>query len=131
MRMQAMIRVLARAATLAVVAIVAACGPLHRGRGEPPSLIVFTNAAMDQATVYVVAPGSDFRRIGTVSAGRTDTLEVPANYIVRGGSVNIAVRLLAMSGIPQTGPVTLYPGDTYLVRLAPDGRMLSFLPGGQ
>ena len=107
---------------------VAACGPRRQSSAQPSTTIVFSNESIDQATVYVVAPGRDFRRIGTVLAGRTDTLTVPADMANR-GAVNIVARLLARPEVPQTGPVTIRPGELYQVRLANDARMLSFLQG--
>jgi len=109
----------------AVIAALAACGPMRRA-GEPPATLVFRNDSFEQATVYVVAAASDFRRIGVVFGGRTDTLSVPATYIH--GAVNIVARLLARSDLPQTGQVTVNPGEWYEVTLTSDARMLSFLP---
>ena len=113
-----------------VVGSVAACGPLRRGPAQPPATIIFTNESLDQAAVYVVAPGRDFRRIGTVFAGRTDTLRVPADLALRAGTLNIVARLLARPMLAQTGPVALRPGGQYRVRLPTDARLLSFLPAG-
>ena len=114
----------------AILAATAACGQLRRGPSTPPAVIYFTNESLDQASVFLVAPGLDFRRIGTVMPGRTDTLTVPADMANRGGPLNLVARLLARSEIPQTGPITLRPGEAYQVRLPPDARLLSFLPAG-
>ena len=100
---------------------------MRRGPIEPPATIVFTNESIDQATVYVVAPGADFRRIGTVIPGRTETLTVPSDFTNR-GTVNFVARLLARPEVPQTGTVSISPGRRYQIRLQTDGRMLSFLP---
>jgi hypothetical protein len=113
---------------LAAATAVAGCSSARRGPGPPPAVIYFTNESLDQATVYVVAPGLDFRRIGTVFAGRTDTLRVPADVALRGGTLNIVARMLARSDVPQTGPVSISPGGQYQVRLPISGRLLSFLP---
>ena len=111
-----------------ILAAAAACGPFHRGAGQPPAGVIFTNESLDQATVYVVGPGVEFRRIGTVFAGRTDTLTVTPDLAVRGGNLNIVARLLARPELPQTGPVSVHPGEYYQVTLPPDARLLSFLP---
>ncbi len=122
---------LRRAAPAAMLAVAAtACGPVRRGPAPQPAVIYFTNESLDQATVYIVAPGLDFRRIGVVFPGRTDSLLVPADLAIRGGALNIVARLLARSDIPQTGPVSIRPGERYQVRLPPDARLLSFLPAG-
>ena len=112
-----------------ILAAAAACGPFHRGAGQPPAGVIFTNESLDQATVYVVGPGVEFRRIGTVFAGRTDTLSVPAD-VTRVGSLNIVARLLARPELPQTGPVSMYPGERYRITLPLDVKLLSFLPAG-
>jgi hypothetical protein len=106
----------------------AACGSLGRGSGQPATTLIFSNESLDQAAVYVVAPGAEFRRIGTVIPGRTETLTIPADMAARAGSLNIVARLLARNELPQTGPVTIRPGDRYQVRLTPDAKVLSFLP---
>jgi hypothetical protein len=120
-------RWLRRVAPLVFILAAESCGPLRRGVGQPPATIIFSNESIDQATVYVVAPGQDFRRIGIVSAGRTDTLTVLADMTTR-GPVNIVARMLARSDVPQTGPVSLSPGESYQVRLPMSSRLMSFLP---
>jgi hypothetical protein len=113
-----------------MLAAVAACGPVRRGAGPAPAVIYFTNESLDQAAVYIAAPGLNFRRIGTVFGGRTDTLTVPTDLATRGGTLNIVARLLARSEVPQTGPVSIRSGEQYQVRLPPDASLLSFLPAG-
>ena len=119
-----------RRLTYAVVASLAVgCSSARRGPVLPPAQVIFTNESLDQATVYVVVPGADFRRIGTVIPGRTETLTVPYDITIR-GTVNIVARLLARSEVPQTGPVSLTSGERYTVKLQSDGRVLTFLPAG-
>ena len=105
-----------------------ACGSAGRGSGQPPAVVIFSNESLDQAAVYVVAPGSEFRKIGTVIPGRTEALNIPGDLALRAGTLNIVARLLARNEVPQTGPVTIRPGERYQVRLTTDVRMLSFLP---
>ena len=115
----------------AVAAIgAAACGPFHKGKGEPPSYLYFTNESLDQADVYAVLPGDQPVRIGTVAAGRTDTLTVPPEISAR-GNVNVVARLLARSARPSSGPIPMHPGDRLAVRLPIDEKMLVVLPTGQ
>ena len=116
----------------AVAAIgAAACGPFHKGKGEPPSYLYFTNESLDQADVYAVLSGNQPIRIGTVAAGRTDTLTVPTEVVTRGENVNVVARLLARSSRPSSGPIPLHPGDRLEVRLPIDQKMLVVLPTGQ
>jgi hypothetical protein len=102
---------------------------VRRGGGAPPATLVFTNDALYQAAVYIVVPGVQARRVGTVMPGQTDTLVVPTDLSTRGGTVNIVARLLNRS--PQTGPVSILTGEQYVVRLTNDTRVLSFLPAPQ
>lgn len=112
----------------ALVVLAAACHrPWSGGSGSEPALIFFTNESLDQAAVYAVVPGVEARRIGTVMPGRTDTLSVPADLVSR-GSLNIVARVFARSTAAQTGPVILYPGEEYTVKLPFDQKLLSFLP---
>jgi hypothetical protein len=115
------------AALAPLLALGAACGPFHMGSGDR-ALLIFSNESLDQADVY--ASGSDGLpvRVGTVFAGRTDTLTVPSTVIGQGGNVNISARLLAKSGVPQSGPVSIRAGDRFFVRLPSDERMLVVLP---
>jgi hypothetical protein len=125
---QGALRRFAPAALMLTAMTAGACGGVRRGPTAPPAVIYFTNESLDQATVYMVGPGLDFRRIGTVFAGRTDTLRVPPDLALRGGTLNIVARMLARSDLPQTGPVSIRPGGQYQVRLPISGRLLSFLP---
>lgn len=130
-RLASLLRVVGRLLP-ALLLTVAACNAFRRGGPAPePATIYFTNESLDQASVYAVAQSGDYRRIGTVMAGRTDTLTVPASMLVSASALNIYVRLLASSRRPETGPVTILPGEAYLVRLPSDERLLSFLPAGE
>lgn len=111
-----------------LLSVPAACGPFHLGGGSQPAYIVFTNESLDQADVYGIVPAGDAIRIGTVMAGRTDTLKVPTDLLAPQASVNIVARILARGIAPRTGPVSIAAGETYAVRLPPDEKLLSFLP---
>ena len=124
------VRYASQLATVALASAAMACGPFFR-KGTPagePAILVFSNQSLDQATVYAVVPGADYIRIGTVMAGRTEELRVPSDMVLRAGTINIVARLLARSNFPQTGPVSISPGERYEVTLPMDGRLLSFLP---
>jgi hypothetical protein len=112
-----------------IVGAAATCGPLRRGPAEPPATIIFTNSALDPASVYVVGPGFEFSRIGTVLAGQTDTLTVPTGVALR-GTLNVVARLFTSSDLAQTGPVSIREGEQYEVRLQPNSPLMSFLPAG-
>lgn len=121
-------RHLLRLLSFLLIVVVAACSSVRRGPGQDPAYLVFSNNSLTQADVFIVSPGFGARRVGTVMSGQTDTLRVPTDISTRGGTVNIVARLLARSQAPQTGPVSIFPGEMYDVRLATDGRLLSFLP---
>ena len=108
----------------------AACASAGHRSGQPAASLVFRNESPDQATVYVIAPGVERRRIGTVIPGQTETLTVPSDLAVRGASLNVVARLIARGERPQTGPIFIHPGDRYEVRLTGDLRFLSFFPAG-
>ncbi len=118
-----------RFAPVYLILAAAACGPVRRGPAQAPATLIFTNESLDQATVYIVGPGVDFRRLGVIFAGQTDTLTLPADIAAR-GTANIVARLLARSDVPQTGPVSIRPGEQYRLTLPLNGRLISFLPSG-
>ena len=94
-----------------VMGLAAACGPLRKG-GPAPARVIFSNQSLDQADVYAVSSGGAQTRIGTVMAGRTDTLRVPSGAMGADYSTNIVARILARSRTPSTGRFALNPGDT-------------------
>ena len=92
-------------------------------------MLLFENQSMEQADVYAVSTGGSAPiRIGTVFAGRRETLNVRGTALGGGGSMQIVARLLGSSRAPRTAPVTLTPGERLLVTLSSDGNMLSVLP---
>ena len=117
------------ARTLALVAaLLAACGPLkHRGQND--ATIVFENQSLDQADVFAVGSAGDPVRIGTVFAGRTESLRLDLGTVSGGGTVNIVARILASSRAPRTGQITLRPGDVLRVTLPNTENILTALPG--
>ena len=120
-----------------IVAGTAACVSARHDTGSQPAVIYFTNESLEQVSVYLVGAGINFRRIGTVFPGRTDTLAVPADLASKGGTLNVVARMLNRAGmvnradIAQTGPVSIRPGQEYQVRLLPESSLLAFLPAGQ
>jgi hypothetical protein len=121
-------RNLHRHIALAALAAASACGPLRNRPASERALLYFSNEGLDQADVFAVVPGSDAVRIGTVLAGRTDTLVVPEGIVTRRENINIVARLLARSVAPQTGPIAIYPGARWQIRLPLDAKMLVALP---
>lgn len=114
------------AALLATAA--AACGPLRRGGGAPPALVIFSNQSLDQADVYTLTRAGARTRIGTVMPGRTDTLRVAASTLGGDYTLTVVARILARSIAPNSGLVTLTPGQAIAITLPPDERMLTVLP---
>jgi hypothetical protein len=114
-----------------LLAATTSCGRFHRSEDDPAAQaqIVFVNESLEQADVFAAAPGGESVRMGTVQAGRTETLNVPSQFVSR-GSVNIVARLLARSGVLRTGPVSISPGDRLQVRLPLNANTLSVLPSG-
>lgn len=126
--------IVARRTVLGVLLLAAssACSRLHQGEDEPtepvePAQVVFVNESLEQADVYAAATSGETIRIGTIQAGRTETLKIPLQFVMR-GSVIIAVRLLARSGVIRSGPISIGAGDRFEVRLPINGSVLTVLP---
>lgn len=67
-------------------------------------------------------------RIGTVMPGRTETIVVPSALVNGGGTINVYARPLGRDDGPDSGPLTLSPGEALSVRLPMNQRMLIVLP---
>jgi hypothetical protein len=122
-------RIQIRRALVMVGAVMAltSCGPFHRGT-QPESVVVFRNQSVDQADVYAIGSGGDPIRIGTVFAGRTETLRVPSSITGASSRVNVVARIFPTGRLVVTGPFTLMPGDSMDVTLTGDQKILSVLP---
>jgi hypothetical protein len=119
---------------LALVAV-AALSACHRTSttsqidpdNDETSTIEFRNESLAQADVFVSAASAGPRRIGTVFAGRTETLTIPRELATR-GSINVIARLLARSRAPSSGTIAIGPGTHLSVRLPLDEKALYVLP---
>lgn len=123
-----LLRKLSLALALTTLTTAAGCGRFMHSGSDDEAQIVFVNQSLDQADVYVVGDAGESQRIGTVFAGRTETLTIPRSVVARGGTVNIVARLLARSMAPRTGPLTISGGQQLQVTLPPDERTLTILP---
>lgn len=123
-----LLRRLSLALALTTLTVAAGCGRFMHSGSDDEAQIVFVNQSLDQADVYVVTDAGQSQRIGTVFAGRTETLTVPRTVVARGGTVNIVARLLARSLAPRTDSLTISAGQQLQVTLPPDERTLTVLP---
>ena len=116
--------------TSALLLAVVSCSHTPPGVGTTEkTLIRFSNESLSQADVFVSAPGTDARRIGTVMAGQSDMLEIPPDVAIK-GNVTIVARLLARSNRPSSGPLAISPGTKLSVTLPLDTKTLVVLPAG-
>jgi len=113
-----------------VLAATAACGRLHPGAtpDREGTTIVFQNQSLEQADVFALRRAAGALRIGTVFAGRTDTLTIQAGTIAPGETVDFAARLLAKGNTPHSGPVAVSPGEWLTITLPSTETILSVLP---
>ena len=120
---------------LALVAV-SACARNRPGRDDgniaeteanEPTIIEFKNESLAQADVFVSSGGSGARRLGTVFAGRSETLTIPREIAIR-GQITIVARLLARTRAPSSGSIAISPGTALSVRLPMDERALYVLP---
>ena len=126
----------ARVALFLTLVAVSACARNRPGRDDgniaeseanEPTTIEFQNESLAQADVFVASSGSGARRIGTVFAGRSETLTIPREIAVR-GQITIVARLLARTRAPSSGSIAISPGTSLSVRLPMDERALFVLP---
>ena len=114
-------------ALVVALAACAACGPFHRG-ATPEAVVVFHNQSTDQADVYALGSGGDPTRIGTVFAGKTETLHVNDAIIGGANRVNVIARIFPSGRVVASGPFSLGPGDSMDLTLSSDEKILSVLP---
>ena len=120
-----------RRALATCVVLVAAVGCHRNGIGSPatfPTKVIFRNESMEQADVFAVRAGMGPKRLGTVMAGRTDTLTIRAGEIPPGMTVDFVARLLARPTTPHSGPVPITPGDWLQITLPNAANTLVVLP---
>ena len=58
-----------RCGLVALALVGAACASGGHASGQRAATLIFTNESLDQAAVYIIAPGAEFRRIGPSSPG--------------------------------------------------------------
>ena len=102
-------------------------GNIAEQESAEPMTLEFRNESLAQADVFVSSSGSGARRIGTVFAGRTETLTVPRDIAAR-GTITVVARLLARTRAPSTGSIAIGPGTRLSIRLPMDERSLHVLP---
>lgn len=124
-------RFIRHAHVLAVAIFMTTLAACAGARGASPSsersMIIFSNESFVEATLYATVGSGRGYRMGTVMAGRTDTLAVPLSMENRGNVVFYA-DLLARTESPRTGPVSMRPGEWLLVRLPSSLASLQVLP---
>ena len=119
----------ARCAALAGAILATACSRNQPPEelGSEPAEVVFSNESLVQADVYaVLSNGGEARRLGTVMAGRTETLRLGSDLATR-GNISVVARLQS-GGSVSTGVVPIHPGDTVHIQLPMNARILVFLP---
>lgn len=109
------------------VTALAACAGRRTAPAGPLTMIIFSNESFVEATLYASTGSGPGYRMGTVLAGRTDTLAVPTSIENR-GSVVFYADLLAHSASPRTPSISLRAGEWLAVRLPASLGALQVLP---
>jgi hypothetical protein len=98
--------------------------PAEDGRG---ATIAFNNESSNRAEVFVVERSGPMTRLGLVTAGRTEVMDIPPYVVARGASVVIGARVRIRSRLLTTGDLVIRPGEQLQVHLPADERMLVLL----
>lgn len=118
-----------RLVVLASAALLGACSrnQVETEPGNVPAAVIFSNESLSQSDLFAVMSGSsESRKLGTVFAGRTETLRLPYDMAQR-GNVSLVARLLD-GRLVSSGMVSIRPGDTVHVELPMSHNMLMVLP---
>src|SRR5687768_1360161 len=102
---------LASTSLLALSTLSAACGGARRAPAPAgtPAEVIFTNNSLNQAEVFAVTRSGARARIGTVFAGRTETLRIAAGSLGADHTAAIVARIRASGRAPSTGLITVAP----------------------
>jgi hypothetical protein len=113
---------------VALMLPLAACGSIRRSDTLTDPVVIFHNESLSQADVYVVGSGGEPVRIGTVFAGRHESLRVPYNAIGAAPTINIMARMFASSRVVRTGSFAIGRGERVEVTLPSNEATLTVLP---
>lgn len=119
----------ARIVALGTAAVLGACSRNHpeTDPGNVPAAVIFSNESLSQSDLFAVVSGSsESRKLGTVFAGRTETLRLPYDMLER-GNLSLVARMLN-GGLLSSGMVSIRPGDTVHVELPISHNMLMVMP---
>jgi hypothetical protein len=116
---------------LVATLVVAGAGCRSTARGPAVTAdVTFENQGFTTATVYAIGQSGEPYRVGTVDAGRTERLRIPASLVQTGGTVSFMARPLATNRVARSGPITIRAGDSLRITLPSTANVLNVLPGG-
>jgi hypothetical protein len=118
-----------RMLTLAAMPILLAqvgCSRNHTARvgAETSVPVVFSNESTVKADVWVLAPGVNTRRIGSVLAGETTTLRAPREFYEK-GTISFYAQLRGNSIMPLLDKLPVAPGEELRLRLPIDTKRIA------
>jgi hypothetical protein len=124
---------LAPAVVCAGFACASAGSNAHPGRSRQATdnrgaTVYFKNDSWDQVAVYAFTTGLSRTRIGTVMAGRADTLTIPSMMINAPGGVNISTVPLGKNEVSETGPLMFRVGEAVEISQPGNQQILVVLP---
>ena len=103
--------------------------------GSPPpaadnrgATVYFKNDSWDQVAVYAFTSGLSRTRIGTVMAGRAETLTIPSMMINASGGVHIFTIPLGKNEVADTGPLIFRAGEAVEISQPGNQQILVVLP---
>lgn len=105
-------RLLFSAALLCVASLVS-CGRLRPGSSAPAVNVVVNNRAVFDVNVFVMrSPLTTARRLGSVTAGLSDSFKVQQSDLQAGGQLVLAVRAIAGRAEWVSHPLAVGMGST-------------------
>ena len=104
-----------------------ACSRMARPADAAPPVLTFSNESLDMVTVYGLRPGGDAYRLASVSAGRTDTLRLPAS-LSSAGTITIVAVPLAGARAASSGQISVGSGTQLAITLPMSQNILTVLP---
>jgi hypothetical protein len=108
-----------RSILIAVLVLLAACGPSRHAASDDasrPTPVRVENQSWSDMRIYVVVSGLR-QRLGVVTGGTTQTLQIPASVVGLGREISFLADPIAGRTTAQSFSIFVRPGETVRITI--------------